>query len=167
MNPKCLVMEWKMIWQNMWRNYQNVFYQKRRSGWSLALKPTKVTLFIMIFYNSEKSIHNLRPFCRPLFCHSSVVMYTSSPLRQWHSNETWLTKCYWNLPPNLAGFICICCELHWQKNSFICYTHWEYWWHNWRMRRKFLKRVRNDPQQQDQPSLSSLMTIALFQNVTL
>jgi len=27
----------------------------------------------------KRSIHYLRPFCRPLFCHSSVVMYTSSP----------------------------------------------------------------------------------------
>jgi len=40
------------------------------------LRSAKVTLFIMILYNSENSIHNLRPFCRPLFCHSSVVMYT-------------------------------------------------------------------------------------------
>jgi len=45
---------------------------------------------------------------------------------------------------NHTGFICTCCEHHWQKNSFICYTHWEYWWHNWRMPRKFLKRGRND-----------------------
>jgi len=34
----------------------------------------------MIFYNSDNSIHNLRPFCRPLFCHSSVVMYTAVSL---------------------------------------------------------------------------------------
>jgi len=32
----------------------------------------------MIFYNSENSIRNIRPVCRPLFCHSSGVQYTSS-----------------------------------------------------------------------------------------
>jgi len=35
----------------------------------------------MIFYNSENSIRDIRPFCRPLFCHSSVVKYTSSLLQ--------------------------------------------------------------------------------------
>jgi len=39
------------------------------------LKSTKVTLFTMILYNSENSIHDIRSFCRPLFCHSSVVKY--------------------------------------------------------------------------------------------
>jgi len=39
--------------------------------------------------------------------------------------------------------------------------------HNWRIRRKFLKRGRNDPKEEGQPSLSSLVTRALFQNVTL
>jgi len=34
------------------------------------------------------------------------------------------------------------------------------------MRRKFLKRGRNDPKQEEQPSLSSLVTGALFQDVT-
>jgi len=42
------------------------------------LKPTKVTLFTMILYNSESSIRNIRPFYRPLFLHSSVEKYTSS-----------------------------------------------------------------------------------------
>jgi len=46
-----------------------------------ALKPKKVTLFTIILYNSENSIHDTRPFCRPLFCHSSVVKYTSSLLQ--------------------------------------------------------------------------------------
>jgi len=27
----------------------------------------------MILYNSENNIRDIRPFCRPLFCHSSVV----------------------------------------------------------------------------------------------
>jgi len=40
------------------------------------LRPTKVTLFTMMFYNSDNSTRNLRPFCRVLFCHSSVAKYT-------------------------------------------------------------------------------------------
>jgi len=42
------------------------------------LKPTKVSFFTKILYNSEKNIPEIRPFCRPFFCHSSVVKYTSS-----------------------------------------------------------------------------------------
>jgi len=36
------------------------------------LKPTTETLFIMILYNSENNIRDVKPFCRPLFCHSNV-----------------------------------------------------------------------------------------------
>jgi len=54
-----------------------------RLGRSLSLKPTKVTLFTMILYNSENSIRDIRLFCRPLFCHSSFVKFTSSLLQQW------------------------------------------------------------------------------------
>jgi len=36
--------------------------------WAIAsLKPTKVTLFTMILHNSENSIRDIRPFCRPFF----------------------------------------------------------------------------------------------------
>ena len=42
------------------------------------LKPTKVTLFTIILYNSENSTLDIRPFCRALLCHSSVVKHTSS-----------------------------------------------------------------------------------------
>jgi len=45
------------------------------------LKPTKVTLFTMILYNSENSIRDIRPFCHPLFCRSSSAKYTSSLLQ--------------------------------------------------------------------------------------
>jgi len=51
------------------------------TGAIAPLKPTKVTLFTMILYNSENSICNIRPFCRLLFCHSNVVKYTSSLLQ--------------------------------------------------------------------------------------
>jgi len=48
----------------------------------IALPKTyELTLFTMIVYNSENSIRNTRPFCHPLFCHKSVVKYTSSLLK--------------------------------------------------------------------------------------
>jgi len=40
------------------------------------LKPTKVTVFIMILCNSQNSIRDIRPFCGKLFCHRSVVKDT-------------------------------------------------------------------------------------------
>jgi len=40
------------------------------------LKPTKVTLYATILHNSENSIRDIRSFCRPMFCHSSIVKYT-------------------------------------------------------------------------------------------
>jgi len=47
--------------------------------WSIApLKPTKVTLFNMFFLLFGNSIRDVKPFCRPLFCHSRAVKYTSS-----------------------------------------------------------------------------------------
>ena len=36
------------------------------------VKPTKVTFFTMILYNSENSIRDIRPFCSQLLCHSSL-----------------------------------------------------------------------------------------------
>jgi len=45
-------------------------------GQSSPVKSTKVSIFTMILYNSENSIRDIRRFCRPLFCHSSVVKYT-------------------------------------------------------------------------------------------
>jgi len=50
-------------------------------GRSLPLKPTKVTLFTIILYNSENNLPVIRPFCRSLFSHSSLVRCTSSLLR--------------------------------------------------------------------------------------
>ena len=44
-----------------------------RMGRLPSLKPT--TFFIMIFYNSENRIRDIRPFSPPLFCYSSVVKY--------------------------------------------------------------------------------------------
>jgi len=48
-----------------------------RLGRSFPLKPTKV----MILYNSETNFGAIRPFCHPLFCHSSVVKYTKPVMR--------------------------------------------------------------------------------------
>ena len=42
---------------------------------------TRVTLFIMILYNSENGIRDISPYCLPLFCRSSVVKCTSSFLQ--------------------------------------------------------------------------------------
>jgi len=48
----------------------------------IALPKTyESTLFTLIEYNSENSIRNTRLFCHPLFCHRSVVKYTSSLLK--------------------------------------------------------------------------------------
>jgi len=48
-------------------------------------KLTKLTLFSMILYNSDNSIRDMRTFCHPLFCHSSVMnilhlSYSSEPV---------------------------------------------------------------------------------------
>ena len=42
---------------------------------------TKVTLFNIILNNSENGIRDISPYCRPLFCRSSVVKCTSSFLQ--------------------------------------------------------------------------------------
>jgi len=43
-------------------------------AWAIApLKPEKLTLFTTMFYNSEKSIRDIGPFCCPSFGHSSVM----------------------------------------------------------------------------------------------
>jgi len=54
------------------------------------LKSKKVTIFTMIFYYSENSIRDTRPFCRPQFCYRSIVKDTSSLLQLWSFYETWL-----------------------------------------------------------------------------
>ena len=49
-----------------------------------AIAPPKtfeLTLFTMIVNDSENSIRNTTPFGHPLFCHRSVVKYTSSLLK--------------------------------------------------------------------------------------
>ena len=68
------------------QNYQT-YKRARRGGYkgcgrlgrSPAPNPTKLTFFTMVLYNSENKIRHMRPMCRPLFYHSSVVKYTSSP----------------------------------------------------------------------------------------
>jgi len=37
----------------------------QRGRWPPPLKPTKVTIFTVIFYNSKISIRNIRPICPP------------------------------------------------------------------------------------------------------
>ena len=75
-----------------------------RLGRSPPLKPTKVTFFAIILYNSENNIRDIRPFLRRLFCHRSVVKYTSSLLPQRSRYETWLPNITEIAPLNsLAG----------------------------------------------------------------
>ena len=69
------------------------------------LKPMEVTLFTMIFYNSENNISDWKPFCRPLFCHSSVVQYTASLLQWWNRYETWPSNISWTAPPSFTGWL--------------------------------------------------------------
>jgi len=74
------------------------------------VKPTKVTLFIMILYNLEDNIskpisikslslsscskclivRDIRPFCRAFVSHSSIEKHTSSFLQQRSRYKTWL-----------------------------------------------------------------------------
>jgi len=57
------------------------------------------------FCNSENDIRDIRPFCRPLFCHSSVVKYTPFLLQQRSRYETWLPNITEIVPPpNLTGW---------------------------------------------------------------
>jgi len=77
------------------------------------LKHRKETLFTMILYNSENNIPYIRPFCRPLLCHSSVVKYTSFLLQPRSRYETWLPNITEIAPPpNLTGGIRPCRQQH-------------------------------------------------------
>ena len=69
-----------------------------------------------MFYNSESNIHDIRPFCRQLFCHCSVVKYTSSLLQQLSRYETLTNKCYRNRSFNLTS---IDQPLHISDKSFF------------------------------------------------
>ena len=51
-------------------------------GVIVPLKPTKVTLFTMILYDSENSTSDARSFGRLLFCENSVVKNALSLLHQ-------------------------------------------------------------------------------------
>jgi len=59
----------------------NVEAPGEATGTIAPIKPAKVTLSTIIFYNPENNIRDTRPFFRPLFCHSSVVKYISSLLQ--------------------------------------------------------------------------------------
>jgi len=56
--------------------------ESRKGDWNdRSPKTYELTLFTMVGCNSENSIRSTRPFCQPLFCHRSVVKYTSSLLK--------------------------------------------------------------------------------------
>ena len=62
----------------------------------------------MIFYNSENSMPDIRSFCRPLFCHSSVVKYKSSLLQKRSRYETDYQILLKSPPPKVTGWIRPC-----------------------------------------------------------
>ena len=66
----------RSLFQQLWHALRG---GSRGGDWGdrSPLKPMKVTFFTMILNNLENSIRDIRPFCRPLFCHSSDVKYTS------------------------------------------------------------------------------------------
>ena len=97
-----------------------------RLGQSPPLKPTTVSFFNIISYNSENNIRDIRPIFRPLFCHRRVVSigYLSYPTA---AKLLWVDKYYWNRPPpptsNLTGWIqpCLLDIIITQRLS--CYTY--------------------------------------------
>ena len=76
------------------------------SDWAIAPpKPLKVTFFTIIVYNSENNIRGIRLFFRQLFCHTSVVKYTSSLLPQRSHCETSLPNITKIAPAKLTDWI--------------------------------------------------------------
>jgi len=85
-------------------------------GRSPPLKPTKVTLFTMILYNSETNIvRDIRPFL-PSNGLSRSVKYTSSLLQWWNGNGTCLPNITEIAPPlnflagSAPGRMWYCCN---------------------------------------------------------
>ena len=68
-------------------------------------EPSKVTLFTIIFCNSEKNIRDIRSLGRPLFCQSSVVEYSSSLVQSRGGYETWLPNITEIFPLKRGGWI--------------------------------------------------------------
>ena len=106
----------ELYWFDKLHTEMDVMWFCRRLWWCLFvgcrsgsrgddLKSTKVTFFTMILYNSDNSIRDIRSFWRPLFCHSSIVKYTSCLLQLWTRNETWLPNITEIAPPKLTGWI--------------------------------------------------------------
>jgi len=59
----------------------NVCRDGSRGGGDRLHKTYKSNFSRHDFYNSENNIRDINPFCRPLFCNSSVVKYTSLVLQ--------------------------------------------------------------------------------------
>jgi len=50
-------------------------------GGAILSKTYERNFFTAILHNSENNIRLKRPFCQPIFCHSSVVKYTLTLLQ--------------------------------------------------------------------------------------
>jgi len=83
---------------------------------SPARKPTKGTLFTMILCNSEKSIRDIRPFCRPSFVRAVLwsilhLSYSGEPV-----NETWLPSITEIPPLNLLAWSALDLDTSFQQS---------------------------------------------------
>ena len=71
----------RIIYCRWWRNNglfpHNVISCRM---WHSFPETYESNLFHQDFVHSENSVRDIKPFCCPLFCHSSVVKYTLSPL---------------------------------------------------------------------------------------
>ena len=90
-------------------------------GRSSSIKTTKVTLFTVILYNSEKSIRGIKPIYCPLFCHSGVVFISLTVVNpRLRLNHQTLLK---SPPPSttkLTGWIRPCIDHTWILFVFVC-----------------------------------------------
>jgi len=112
---------WKaylLLKESVW-SIAGALSQGRIQGAIVPIKTTKVTLFT-ILNNSENNLRDIRPFCRPLFCHSSPVKYI---LHLYYSSEAAMRFDYQILlkfpPPNLPGWIRPC-PFGWLGNN-VCH----------------------------------------------
>ena len=71
------------------------------------------------FEQFGKQDSRYKAILRPLFCHSSVLKYTSSLLQWWARNDTWLPNITEIDPPKLTGWIRPCLQLPFIRCLFI------------------------------------------------
>ena len=100
--------------------------QGGRLGRSFPVKPTKAILFTIILYNSQNYIRDVRPLCRPLFCHSNVVKYihlfysSEAVVRlDYHRRRQWGPKGPCPPPIFLEHIVILCFERRFSKQNSV------------------------------------------------